>query len=221
MVKGVYEEREVYTHRGIQCRKDTYDSYVVNEIPRSYGMLDVNGKIVFDIGANIGAFSVWASDHGAKLIVAFEPEPYNFEMLQINSSKIEGSYATHKIALITGDDADIDLWLAPSGKNPGNSSLTKRRGRISTKVATGNFYYMLEQYKPEVIKMDVEGAEFDLLAYGLPSHVKQIAMEIHLQGKDFFKCASYIVTQFNNWECIKEPVLDNDRLWQTLGAWKR
>ncbi len=221
LVKGEYQEREVYEHRGIKCRRGTYDSYVVNEIQRSYGMLNVKDKKVFDIGANIGAFSVWASDHGARLIVAFEPEPYNFEMLQINSSKIEGSYATHKIALIIGDDTNIDLWLAPSGKNPGNSSLIQRRGRTATKVSTGNFYYMLENYRPEVIKMDVEGVEFDLLEHGLPDYVKQIAMEIHLQGKDFFYSAPGLLAQFSEWECIKEPVLDNPKLWQTLGAWKR
>ncbi len=220
MVKGKYEERVVYDHRGIKCRKDTYDSYVVNEISRSYGMLDVKGKTVFDVGANIGAFTVWASNQGASLVVAFEPEPYNFEMLQLNVFELK-SYATHKIALTTGDQVMIDLWLAPSGKNPGNSSITQRRGRIATKVSTGNFYYMLEQYKPEVIKMDVEGAEFDLLEYGLPEYVKQIAMEVHLNDRNLFDAAPGLLAQFKDWECIKEPVLDNDRLWQTLGAWKR
>ncbi len=220
MVNGVYVERKVYTHRGIKCRKDTYDSYVVNEISRSYGMLDVKGKTVFDVGANIGAFTVWASNQGASLVVAFEPEPYNFEMLQLNVFELK-SYATHQIALTTGDDNNAELWIAPSGKNPGNSSLTQRRGRIPVRVSTGNFYYMLEQYRPEIIKMDVEGAEFDLLEYGLPDYVKQIAMEVHLNDRDLFDAAPGLLTQFKNWECIKEPVLDNDRLWQTLGAWKR
>ncbi len=221
MVRGEYQEREIYEHRGIKCRKNTYDSYVVNEIQRSYGMLNVKGKTVFDVGANIGAFTVWASKQGAGLVVAFEPEPYNFEMLQTNVFKLKGNYATHKIALTTGDDSSVELWIAPSGKNPGNSSLTPRRGRIPVKVSTGNFYYMLEQYRPEVIKMDVEGAEFDLLEYGLPDYVKQIAMEIHLNDNILFSNASGLLAQFKDWECIKEPVLDNDKLWQTLGAWKR
>ncbi len=220
MVKGEYQEREVYEHRGIQCRKDTYDSYVVNEIQRSYGMLDVKGKVVFDIGANIGAFTVWASKQGADLVVAFEPEPYNFEMLQLNVFELK-SYATHKIALTTGDDANVVLWIAPSGKNPGNSSLIQRRGRTPVEVATGNFYFMLERYKPEVIKMDVEGAEFDLLEYGLPDYVKQIAMEIHLNDSILFVNAPGLLAQFKDWECVKEPVLNNPKLWQTLGAWKR
>jgi len=220
LVKGEFKEREIYEYHGIQCRRDTYDSYVVNEIQRSYGMLDIKDKIVFDIGANIGAFTVWASKRGAKLVCAFEPEPYNFEMLQLNVFELR-SYATHKIALTTGDDTGVKLWLAPSGKNPGNSSLTQRRGRSSIEVATGNFYYMLEQYRPEVIKMDVEGAEFDLLEYGLPDHVKQIAMEIHLNDSILFSNAPGLLSQFKDWECIKEPVLDNPSLWQTLGAWKR
>ena len=75
LVRGEYQERETYEHRGIQCRRDTYESYVVNEIQRSYGMLNVDTRTVFDIGANIGAFSIWAMKHNAWQIIAFEPEP--------------------------------------------------------------------------------------------------------------------------------------------------
>ena len=221
VVRGEFQEREVYEHRGIQCRRETYDSYVVNEIQRSYGMLDVKDKVVFDIGANIGAFTVWADKHGAKFTCAFEPEPYNFEMLMLNILKLESNQALHNVALTTGDDKDAELWLAPSGKNPGNSSLTQRRGRSFIKIKTMNFYSVLEEYKPEVIKMDVEGAEFDLLEYGLPDYIKQIAMEINLNDRDLFDGAPGLLAQFKDWKCIKEPVLNNDKLWQTLGAWKR
>lgn len=221
MVKGEFQERVVYEYHGIQCRNGTYDSYIVKEIQRSYGMLDVKDKVVFDIGANIGAFTVWASKHGAKLTCAFEPEQYNFEMLMLNILKLEENQSLYNVALTTGDDKDAELWLAPSGKNPGNSSLTSRRGRSPITVKTMNFYNVLEEYKPEVIKMDVEGAEFDLLEYGLPDYVKQIAMEIHLNDRDLFDAAPSLLAQFKDWKCIKEPVLDNDRLWQTLGAWKR
>ncbi len=221
LVKGEYQEREVYEHRGILCRQKTYDSYVVNEIQRSYGMLDVKGKTVFDIGANIGAFTVWALNNEAKLVAAFEPEQNNFEMLQLNVSGRAGNFGLHKVALIIGDDKDTELWIAPSGKNPGNSSIIQRRGRIPVKVKTENFFFVMEQYKPEVIKMDCEGAEFDLLHYGLPDHVTQIAMELHLQGSGYYEKAPDIANIFKDWECIKKPVLDNPKLWQTLGAWKR
>lgn len=44
----------------------------------------VKDGIVFDIGTNIGCFSMLSAISGAKKIYSFEPEPHNFEMLTLN-----------------------------------------------------------------------------------------------------------------------------------------
>ena len=221
LVKGKYERRPVYEFRGVKCREMTYDEYIVKEIERSYGMLDVAGSTVMDIGANIGAFTLWALKHEARQVIAFEPEPNNFEMLCLNTKAFRDIVIASNSALISGHETSLNLWVAPSGKNPGNSSLTARRGRTSVAVHAFNFKKMLERYQPSVIKMDVEGAEYDLLTEPLPLYVKQIAMEIHLNDSWMFDQAPELVEQFRGWKCIKKPVLDNPTLWQTLGAWKR
>ena len=47
------------------------------------------GDTVLDIGANIGLFSIWCADRGAK-VVAVEPIPLTFAALSANAAAREG-----------------------------------------------------------------------------------------------------------------------------------
>ena len=44
----------------------------------------IRGKTVFDIGANVGVFTIFALAMGAAKVIAVEPEPSNFSVLQSN-----------------------------------------------------------------------------------------------------------------------------------------
>lgn len=229
MVDGVFEEREVYLKTGkgfktpIWLRKDTYDEYVLKEISRSYGMLRVEGQIVLDIGANIGAFSVWADDHGAKLVWSVEPEENNFRMLQQNA--VGHLIVPVNAALTDYNDDGITFYLAPSGKNPGNSSMIARRGRNEVTVPSISVEKLWERMKaaqPTVAKIDCEGAEFQLIPLLKNSSLKQMALEFHINGFGL-----ELVENAHNelleagWICTKQPVIDSTKnLWQTLAAYR-
>ena len=92
-------------------------------------------------------------------------------------------------------------------------------------VKAKNFSDVLEEFRPEVIKMDCEGQEHDLLQKPLPDYVKYFTMEIHFISPSTVKPswlerAPDIVKQFKDWETVKEPNL-SPNLWHTIGAWKR
>lgn len=57
-----------------------------------HGLALKRGAVVFDVGANIGIFSLWAYDHcvGDLTVYAFEPIPTIFEMLDANFKQIDG-----------------------------------------------------------------------------------------------------------------------------------
>lgn len=231
LVEGevVQKTTYLYTAKGfttpVLCRADTYDEYVCKEIQRSYGKLDVDGKVFIDIGANIGAFSVWAMDHGATGGHAFEPEPRNFKMLEWNVQGFENvspmEYALDSNPTGTG----CDLYVAKSGINPGNTSTRKIRGRESFSVNTFNFQTLLEDSSATVVKMDCEGAEFDLLPFIQDSRITQIAFELHLQGANdngrLMDQARRVPTMFASWDCVVEPRLDKETLWHTLAVYRR
>ena len=210
-------------HKGVYVREGTYDTYVVNEIERCYGQLDVKDKVVFDIGANIGAFTVWALDHGAAHVHAFEPLPANYHMLLVNCTKRDNCelYET----AVTVDTGETQIWYVPNGKNPGNTSQYIQRGRKQAVVKTLGFKNLLESYRPSVLKVDVEGAEYDWLRGDtLPMFVKQVAVELHMTKKEWRnELAPALANSFHSkyeWDTIRAPKLYGGN-WQTMGVWKR
>lgn len=227
IVNGEFEERELkLIHaKGFKepmfGRVQTYDEYVMKEIIKSYSMLDVKDKVVIDIGANIGCFSRWAVENGAKEVIAIEPEINNFNILKRNSSD-NLNVIRINAALTPKPMGKIALYLSPTGKNPGNSSIHARRGRIETEVNTVDIGSIFE-YNPDitVAKIDCEGAEYDLLPVLTKFPLEQIALEYHING-----FSTQIVRDTHNlllrdgWVATREPKIQSN-LWQTLAAYRR
>lgn len=99
------------------------DAEVLSEVWRAdqYAVepADVAGKVVVDVGANIGAFSVLAASMRAARVVAFEPEPSNARILRLNATtwpKIE----VRQEALGSAD-AELILAPGPGGVHGGGS----------------------------------------------------------------------------------------------------
>lgn len=204
---------------GAVARTGTYDTYVWKEVPRSYGWLDMEGQVVLDVGANCGYFSALAVKRGAARVVGFEPEPHSMVLAQINAPEAE----LRQQALVRNPTSDrVELWLAPSGLNSGNSSLRAAKGRTPLEVEVADWDAVMNEVQPSVIKMDCEGAEYNLLSGPIPNHVKQIAMELHLMQPEWRAEALKVVRWFkrNGWECVKEPRF-TDKNWTTLGGWRR
>lgn len=215
MRDGNIVEVPVRLCRGVYVREGTYDDAVVKEL-RTYSHMDVKDKVFLDIGANIGAVSRWALDQGASKVISVEPEPNNLELLRVNARGAKIIPA----AVVSKPKGKIPLYLSTTGKNPGNTSTMPFKGRTIVQVKAVGFMDLLETYRPEVLKIDCEGAEYEFLM-ALPSFVKQVTMEIHLNKPDWRKeQAPRIVKLFNRWKVVKEPII-GEQNWHTTGAWRR
>ena len=161
---------------GLWCREDTLDEYVVKE-QRCYDLLldFAKGKVVMDIGGNIGAFAYSAIKHGAKSVISFELDPDNitvFTKQNLDQVKlIKGAIASH--------NGTATLYLN-KGKNKGMHSLQAIGGRETIQVKAYPFKKALTKYSPDLIKIDIEGGEFDLDFKNMPEFIQGIAIEIHL-----------------------------------------
>jgi FkbM family methyltransferase len=133
------------------------------------------GKSVLclDIGANIGVFSLLLGnmhkDDSLLRIVAFEPGDSNYRLLQrnIRENNLGESIESFKIALHSEDHKDMYLLSDP--KVPGSSYLKSDQKLCAThqKIDAMTLDTMLgnriDTYDSLIFKMDVEGAEADVL----------------------------------------------------------
>tara|TARA_R110000751_G_scaffold56017_2_gene119893 strand:- start:321 stop:965 length:645 start_codon:yes stop_codon:yes gene_type:complete len=204
-------------YKGCFVRPDTCDKEVVAEMERSYGWLSVEGKRVLDVGANIGTFSRMALNKGASFVESYEPDLDNSTLAKLNAPEADIKTA----ALITGKEKEIALYINPTSKNHGNFSTTEYRGREAHMVPAVNFAEVLSEFKPDVIKMDCEGAEYDLLRNPLPEFVKEISLEIHLMKKNWRNYeALKLVENFSDWETVVQPKIGKQN-WHTLAGYRR
>lgn len=133
-----------------------------------------------DAGANIGSFGlVFAKD--VEFIASYEPEPGNFEMLRTNLA-LNGIKNVEAIeaALVGNDDKERTFWVNPR-RNQGAHSFYKWLDWFEPcTVRCVNINDALKRHRVNCIKMDVEGAELELLsAIEDWGSIRQVFLEYH------------------------------------------
>jgi len=174
-----------------------------------YSQFIKKGDIVFDIGANIGDKTDIFLRLGAK-VVAVEPQESCWRVLKRRFKKQHVSIVTHALSAERGN---VTMFL---DKSPTISSISKdwisavkKSGRFSTHkwsdkitVETTTMDDLIAQYgKPAFCKIDVEGAELEVLK-GLNQSINVLSFEFIPEQTDFsLKCierlSSFGETEFN------------------------
>lgn len=123
------------------------------------------GDVVLDIGANVGWFSLVAAKHIGHqgTVHAFEPRPETNRMLKrtIVDNQLQSVIHLWPYAL-SDRPALLDLMWAPNGENPGGSHLRSEGepgGQVSEKVLAVRLDDLLPDIAPDIVKIDIEGAE--------------------------------------------------------------
>lgn len=129
--------------------------------------------IVVDLGANIGMFSLDLKQRfPTAQITSYEPLPETFEILKLNAP-----FATLVQKAATGSTGTVQFSNvgAPTGLH------VIEEGGIT--VETESLDDILKNFeKVDLLKIDIEGSEFDLLEKASPqtlAKVQRIIMEIH------------------------------------------
>ncbi|HEX2231070.1 MAG TPA: FkbM family methyltransferase [Nitrososphaeraceae archaeon] len=150
------------------------------------------GDIVVDIGANIGRYTIIGSKRvGAQgKVVAIEAHPGNFEMLNRN---IKLNQLTNVIPLnYAAYSKETKIRLYVPDEESGYTiyhTLMERTGKKFVEVNANTLDYLLQlnqirQEQVKWIKIDVEGAELDVLkgSTNVLSKSKDIALLIEVHG---------------------------------------
>ncbi len=123
------------------------------------------GMVFFDVGANIGEFTLLASrrvaPHGS--VHAFEAQPDTFALLERNCASNRAVNVRRNACAVSDSDGETDFDVCAE---PAMSSIAaapdlprKRLARIRVPTVSLDTYCRRERVWPDLIKIDVEGAE--------------------------------------------------------------
>ena len=156
------------------------------------------GNVVYDIGANVGLYARFIAQHGAGRVVAFEPMTENLDLLRRNVALSERAAHIEVIAAALGDrdgveelqlDTIMSATAVLSSVSSGRASAGHeqyglparteqvRVARLDTLVGEG-------LTPPDVMKIDVEGAEELVLRGGSTTLRSRPRLVIELHGVD-------------------------------------
>lgn len=151
---------------------------VVNNSYRRKGFTAEPGETWLDIGANCGAFSVWAAALGAN-VIAFEPDPDNARMAQVNidNNGLGKQVVLKTVGLTAAEEPKVfKLHRNTANGNLWRNSLYKEwRGGESIAVQTEP---ASKYWRPEYcVKLDAEGVEMPILEKFAEAKVKKLVFE--------------------------------------------
>jgi len=159
----------------LATRPGSWDGLIIETVMGGeYGALDVSGKVVVDIGAHIGAFSVLVAAEGARRVLAYEPGAENFRLLTINASRF-AAIAVHRAAVWRSDASVASVGWRPAANadNTGGGTVIACASLAGAATDAGApqavetiaLDAIIQREGPiGLVKIDAEGSEYPILA---------------------------------------------------------
>ena len=225
-----WHDRKVYFRPGTSDHGLIYEILIRKPHKSEYHVDDrVNPKIIVDIGANIGITAVWLNHkYPQAKIYCFEPMQDNFEILQKN---IAGSENIQAFNFGLGNtNGELDIFSNVDVNNRGGFSIYQREndpdnlgtntasvGKIKIRNA-GEALAELGINKIDLLKIDTEGAEFDILTSIPESYLQNCQWVMgELHGIKNFESLALL----NNWFSIEMRKRITSELFIFFGLNKR
>jgi FkbM family methyltransferase len=157
-------------------------------IDRDYKLLDpaiTKAKtLILDIGAHTGYFAIYASAlNPTTQILSFEPELSNFKLLKENLKQNRIHNAKAKNLAVAGKEGTRTLILSEDSHNHSLIEEAANNPKETITIQTTTLDKILSNATTcDLVKMDVEGAEYEILAATQPetfAKIKTLFIEYH------------------------------------------
>jgi FkbM family methyltransferase len=133
------------------------------------------GSVVWDVGANVGVYAALAAAAGADRVLAIEPVPATVQRLEATLSRVSAETLALEAAL-GAEQETAELILERDELATQTATLDEDLvdGRATVEVDVVDGDRLLGHVKPpDILKLDVEGAELEALA-GLEAVLEDI-----------------------------------------------
>ena len=146
--------------------------------------IDVTGRDVVDIGANIGDTAIYFALRGAKRVIAFEPYPSAYQVAKLN---VEANSMGNKVTMLNeGIGMPSTLTIDPTFKVKVFSQLRVSEAGVRVRLRSLKDLVRSFGLREAVLKLDCEGCEYGAIMGTSPETLacfKTILMEYHYGSK--------------------------------------
>lgn len=217
------------------------DAYTTKE-PSTLAWLDSfkPGEILFDVGANVGMYTVWAAALNGTQVFAFEPEALNYAELNkniylndlhylvtayccgiSNETLATKLYLSKFVPAFSHHDCKLNRWEGPVTKLA--KSQEERLGQGCLAVKLDDLVYNYGLLRPHHIKVDVDGLEA-LVVGGAERLLKEGLVRTILIETDFKLASTPRLIQFfqmEGWKFSMDQVCAHRDVTLTPTEWNR
>lgn len=158
---------------------------MVVDIRKHYGEIGNDETVIFDVGANIGTFSLYAyGNNKHRKIYSFEPNQANYQVLVKNIELNNCSASVHPHMLgVASRSGCMDMMI--SEESPTHSMIVHQNVTNSVKIECTTIEDIMRRYGLEHIdflKMNCEGSEYEIfytMNQSTLKNIKKIRLEFH------------------------------------------
>jgi len=191
---GIIEKEGVFFKHVSQSVFEIFDEH-------AYDSINVYGKDVVDIGANVGDSSIYFALKGARKVVGVEPLPnvYARAIEHVKLNHLEGKIFLINAAL-GSKSGKIKVPCNTSMDLSMSFSTLKPNGECEVPIITLS-EVMKQITEPYLLKMDCEGCEFDVILndYEHVKMFKKLIIEHHakITGVEYTKLIDKLSSDFH------------------------
>jgi len=169
-------------------------------------------SVFFDVGSHLGYFScMLAVGYPERRVYSFEMNPYS--IVQIKNNIEENKFKNvHVINAAISDKDGLISIQDPEIPNPGGQIRKGNNKKLEIPSLTIDRYCIDNNLKPDILKIDVEGAELQVLK-GMTKLLNRgciLFIEVHpVKLFDFNTNASELLCYLNNFDYSLDLIIDH------------
>ncbi|MEM2293853.1 MAG: FkbM family methyltransferase [Nitrososphaerota archaeon] len=179
-----------------------------------FELLNFKGKRVVDAGAHVGLYSLVASVF-AKEVISIEPHPLNFRILELNKIINLANNIIPLNKALWSERATLELH---EGTHTGGHSVLQNsfgKGYIVQSITLGE---IIDEFgKIDLLKMDVEGSEFEIfkrLDANIMKKISHLCMEVHLQKGEARQIEEFLSSNGFSVMSFHPPIIKKHALYR-------
>jgi FkbM family methyltransferase len=166
------------------------------------------GAVVWDIGGNLGIFSVFAASQAGATgrVYALEPDPYYATLIARTAARLGHTFAPLQILCAAASDKIGITWFSISAQGHARSSLTllgRNKDGLQRPTVTITLDMLLAEWAhPDVVKVDVEGAEI-LLLEGAKYLLREVRPIVYIEVSEENESEAARIFRENNYRLFR------------------